>query len=176
MQILFISDIHGIKTNLPIIEATFKRLHCDKLVILGDILNNGCYTYNYDKEYVKKFLEKHKNELIIVKGNCDCSNDFDFLNIDPNSLKMIKTDKREIYLTHGHLYNEKNWAKKSTILIQGHTHIPQIKEKNDNLYINPGSISKPRGLKKASYLFFNENEFIIYDVDGQEIMKKSLIT
>lgn len=174
MRILFISDIHGIKTNLLKVEEAFNKLNCDKLVILGDVLNNGYHVYNYDKDYVEKFLKKYKNKLIIIKGNCDYSNDFDFLKINPNYLEKIKTDRREIYLTHGHLYNEITWNKENTILVLGHTHIPKIQEENTNLFINPGSISKPRGLKEPSYLFFNESEFIIYDVDGKEIMKKVL--
>ena len=33
MRVLFISDIHGIKTNLPKIKERFEKLNCDKLVI-----------------------------------------------------------------------------------------------------------------------------------------------
>lgn len=174
MRILFISDIHGIKTNLPKVEEAFSKLNCDKLVVLGDILNNGFHTYDYSKEYVKAFLNLYKNNLIIVKGNCDYSNDFSFLGINPNYVEKIKTDKTEIYITHGHLYNDRNWERKNTILIQGHTHVPKIEELDSNLFINPGSISKPRGMHAASYLFFDENRFIIYDVEGRIILEKVL--
>ena len=41
MKILFISDIHGIKTNLPKIKERFIELNCDKLVVLGDLYYIG---------------------------------------------------------------------------------------------------------------------------------------
>ena len=41
MKILFISVIHGIKTNLPKIKERFEELKCDKLVVLGDLYYIG---------------------------------------------------------------------------------------------------------------------------------------
>ena len=57
MRIMFISDIHGIKTNLELIRRRYEELNCSKLVVLGDlyyigprnILNSG-----YDISYVKE--------------------------------------------------------------------------------------------------------------------------
>lgn len=40
MKLLFISDIHGIKTNLPKIKEIFIKENCDNLVVLGDLYYN----------------------------------------------------------------------------------------------------------------------------------------
>ena len=37
MRIMFISDIHGIKTNLELIKRRYEELNCTKLVVLGDL-------------------------------------------------------------------------------------------------------------------------------------------
>ena len=74
MKILFISDIHGIKTNLPKIKEKFETLNCDKLVVLGDLYYIGPRNKmieGYDIDYVKEFLESFKDKLICIKGNCD---------------------------------------------------------------------------------------------------------
>lgn len=34
MKLMFISDIHGVKTNLPKIKERFQELQCNKLVYL----------------------------------------------------------------------------------------------------------------------------------------------
>lgn len=36
MKIMFISDIHGIKTNLKLIKKKYDKFECEKLVVLGD--------------------------------------------------------------------------------------------------------------------------------------------
>ena len=41
MKLMFISDIHGIKTNLEKVKAKFKELNCDNLVVLGDLYYIG---------------------------------------------------------------------------------------------------------------------------------------
>ena len=59
VKLLFISDIHGIKTNLEHIKERFYELKCDKLIDLGDLFYNGQrnnFINNYDVDYVKKFL------------------------------------------------------------------------------------------------------------------------
>ena len=37
MKVLVISDIHGIKTNLPLIKDRFIELKCELLIVLGDL-------------------------------------------------------------------------------------------------------------------------------------------
>lgn len=175
MKLLFISDIHGIKTNLEKIKERFEELKCDKLVVLGDLFyarladkKNG----EYDIEYVRNFLNSFKDKIICVQGNCDSAVDKMICEFPIISeLGVIATIKDDIYITHGHIYNESNWYKTNSILIYGHSHVPFIKKIESNLYINPGSISLPKDNKNASYLFYDEDEFIIYDINDNIIDK-----
>ena len=73
MKVLVISDIHGIKTNLPLIKDRFIELKCELLIVLGDLY----YNYgredakDYDPEYVRDFLDSFSDKMICMKGNCD---------------------------------------------------------------------------------------------------------
>lgn len=178
MKILFISDIHGIKTNLPKIKKRFEELNCDKLVVLGDLYYIGPRNNmieGYDINYVREFLESFKDKLICIKGNCDSEVDVMVSNFPiVNELGLISTINDDLYLTHGHIYNESNWNKTNSILIYGHLHTPFIKEIETNTYINPGSISLPKTEVGATYLYYDEEKFVIYDMNVQEIAKKSL--
>lgn len=168
MKIMFISDIHGIKTNLPKIKQKFNELQCNKLVVLGDLYyNDSIRKLNdcYDNNYVKKFLESFKDNLVCIKGNCDSldnvrTSDFPII----KELGLIRTINNDIYLTHGHIYNESNWPKENSILVYGHLHIPFIKQIETNLYLNPGSISLPRQNNNPTYLIYDEDKFVIYDI------------
>ena len=65
MKIMFISDIHGIATNLNVIEKKIKNEKIDKLVCLGDLYYAGP---SYDNKYkinskkVFEFLTKHQDK------------------------------------------------------------------------------------------------------------------
>ena len=168
MRALVISDIHGIKSNLNIIKDKYTSLNCEKLIVLGDLYWKNKDSKDYDPKYVQKFLKDFSNNIICIKGNCD-------FNVNPiNEPFPIHKDKvvnltDNIYITHGNLYNETNWIIENSILIFGHYHTPFIKKIKNNLYINTGSISTQRGLNKPTYLYINDCEFIIYDIDNKVI-------
>lgn len=176
MKLLFISDIHGIKKNLPKIKEVFEEKQCDKLIVLGDLYYNypnNVNTTDYDKEYVKTFLESFRKQIICIRGNCDSNVDMKTSNFPIiENLHIIKTISEDLYITHGHLYNESNWNKQYTTLIYGHMHTPFIKQIETNLYINPGSISLPRQNNKPTYLLYDEKKFVIYDLDNNIICEK----
>lgn len=176
MKLMIISDIHGIKNNLEFIKEEFIKEKCDKLIVLGDLYYIGPRNKmmnDYDISYVEKFLESFKDKLICIQGNCDSEVDLEFSNFPIiKGLSIVKTDTKELYITHGHIFNETNWDRENTILIFGHYHIPFIKEIGNNLFINPGSISIPKDNHKPSYLIFEENKCTIYDIDKEIIDEK----
>lgn len=178
MNYMFISDIHGTKTNLDLIKEKYKEHNCNKLVVLGDLYYIGPRNKmqnEYDIDYVKEFLHSFGNDLICVRGNCDSDVDImvsDFPII--NDLGLILYKNKEIYITHGHIYNENNWNKDNTILIYGHLHTPFIKEKENNIYINPGSISLPKDDNGPSYLLLKNDKFTVYNIKNEVIFEKKL--
>ena len=154
MKYMIISDILGMTTNLQIIKD--KLDDCDKLIVL------------------EAFLITEKEKLICLKGNCDR-----IKNITDNAFPMeniikIDNDSYDIYATHGHLYNDRNWHQPNSILLFGHYHIPFITKNNSNIFVNPGSISVPRGKEKPSYAILTEKDITIYDIDGQIIDQMKL--
>ena len=81
-------------------------------------------------------------------------------------LSIVRTDKRSSECT----YSFKN----NSILVYGHLHIPFIKEKDGNYYINPGSISLPKSEYGPTYLVLEDNKFVIYDLDNKKIAEKEV--
>ena len=175
MKIIIISDIHGITTNLNKIYDIFVKEQFDYLAVLGDIYYGNSKNKNYDPIKVQKFLSAFKNRLICLKGNCDLTVDINNLSIKNDDIQLYQIPNTNIYLSHGHKYNEFNWHKDNTILITGHTHIPKISTDNSNLYICPGSISTSRSTTKESYLIYDNDTFTIYDINDNIIDKTKKI-
>ena len=173
MKLLIISDIHGESKNLAKIEEIFIQEKCDKLIVLGDLYYNYSYIIDEEEaEEVKKWLEKFQNKLICLKGNCDSKYEIfhsKFSIID--GIYHEKIDGYDMYFTHGNIENDRTWDKENTILIFGHYHIPFIKKENTKIFINPGSISMPRGRNSASYAIYENKTFTIYEISGIIISK-----
>ena len=176
MKILFVSDIHGMKKNLPLIQEKYRECQCEKIVVLGDLyyanwVNKG--REDYDPEFVRDFLESFGERLICLRGNCDSEEDIEYGRFPIQELTQV-LENPTIYATHGHIYNENNWNKQNTILVFGHYHIPFIEEKEGNIFINPGSISLPKEGYKPSYMVWDEEKFTIYDVENAIIAEKEM--
>lgn len=87
--------------------------------------------------------------FISVKGNCDYDEDF------MDHIK-INTPYGNLYMTHKPLINP-NIIKENDIkiLINGHTHVPQIKKVEDLYILNPGSVVYPRLDNSPSYMIID---------------------
>lgn len=99
-----------------------------------------------DVEIIKKEIGK---DVIFVKGNCDIER-------SAKVEQLIELENKKILMTHGHEYGVKssllnlNYRAKelgADIALYGHSHIASI-EKHDGIwFVNPGSVSLPRGLR-----------------------------
>ncbi len=85
-----------------------------------------------------------------VRGNCDFSDQY------PDKHE-IEIDGLKIFLTHGHFYNVRNTKREIEklakdndydIVLFGHTHIPELYASGKRVYMNPGSITYPKGESK----------------------------
>ena len=178
MKIFVASDIHGSAYYCKKMISCIEKEKPDKIIFLGDILYHGPRNdlpYEYNPKEVIKLLNSLDYSIVSVRGNCDSEVDL-MVSKFPiiNELSLISLDNLDIYLTHGHIYNENNWNKENSILIYGHLHIPFIKEKNNSLFINPGSISLPKENNKPSYLIYDNKKFTIFDINDNIIAEKSL--
>lgn len=73
-----------------------------------------------------------------------------------------------VYATHGHVFGENNppAIQKGDILLCGHTHIPACVQKEDYIYMNPGSVSIPKEDSWRGYIIWDETGFVWKDLTG----------
>ncbi|MGG7165375.1 phosphodiesterase [Clostridium ihumii] len=175
MKLFFMSDIHGSLKYAKLGVDAFIKENADYMVILGDVLYHGPRNplpEEYNPKEVANLINKYKNKIIGVRGNCDADVDQMLLEypcmMDYN---VILADNKRVFITHGHIYSEKNMLNiaEGDVLIYGHTHIPVAKKENDIYVINPGSISYPKENNPHSYGILEDNIFYIKDICGNVI-------
>lgn len=161
MKAIILSDIHGDNEALYKIvgQETF-----DKLIVLGDLFN---YEKSFDNKIIN-LLKKHKNKLILIKGNCDNYIEYEKLGLFAHDIFNYPINNHEVTLTHGNRYCKGFLPKyHGDIFINGHTHVPMLIKERGIIYANPGSVGKPRGGSKKSYIIFNDQKIIIKDLNGK---------
>lgn len=138
MKMLIVSDNHGWDSIL----IELKRRYEGKVDVM---IHCGDSELTADDPAVKGFA--------VVRGNCDQEDRF------PNDLLESVEDCR-VFITHGHRYNVKmaltNLAMKAKemgadFVFFGHSHTPGVEMEEGVIYLNPGSISLPRGRAEKTY-------------------------
>ena len=172
-RILTISDSHGDWRGLLRIVKRFGPT-CDALVITGDCWRDlsellelanedpavcqvippvlGFVRGNGDPSYFPLSYDIGKNNSnarTLPKGSV----------MMPQSLVMT-VNGQQILFVHGHMegvdfgYNKLGLDAKIQgihVAVHGHTHVPAFVQRGDFTFINPGSISRPRGGSPASF-------------------------
>ena len=175
MRIMIASDIHGSEFYCKKMLDAFYRENADRLLLLGDILYHGPrneLTKDYNTKEVIKMLNGIKNKIFCVRGNCD--GEVDQMVLEFPILAdycILPVEDRLIYVTHGHKYNMDSLPplQAGDILLHGHTHIPSWTEFGENnLYLNPGSVSIPKNDSYNSYMLLDNLDCIWKDLEGNE--------
>jgi len=171
MKILIVSDVHGNYLNMKKVLDNEKNF--DYFFLLGDILS-GPYIEGYDPDKLSELLNQYSNKIFYVRGNCDVSR-MDLLDFYMEKDYMyLPVDGINFFLTHGHMYNEYRLPDIDLdfdVYMQGHTHIPVMREERGKIYLNPGSITLPKGMSTNSYIIYQDKEFYLKDLDNN-ILKK----
>jgi uncharacterized protein len=153
LKIGVFSDSHG---DINSVKRAVKLMgSVDLIVHLGDFCK--------DAENVSKEI---KREIISVKGNCDAASTV------PTE-RIIEAGGMKFLLTHGHSYYVKSdylnlyyaavEAKVDSVLF-GHTHYAEVFEKDNIIFINPGSLSKPM-VNSATYAVVSvDSGFIVPNI------------
>ena len=179
MKIMFASDVHGdIECAQKMIEI-YKSEGADRLCLLGDLLYHGPRNdlpKNYDPKAVISLLNENREHLLCVRGNCDTEVDQMVLDFPILAdYAFLCADGITMFLTHGHHHNTKTPPpmKRGDILIHGHTHVLCVEKfGNENLYINPGSVTLPKENNARSYMIYEDGAFSIKSLDSGEIIKE----
>lgn len=173
MKLLIASDLHGSAKYVGMLMKRVEKENPDKILLLGDILYHGPRNdlpNDYDTRKTAELLNEKADIIMAVRGNCDAKVDEMLLDFNIESEHMtLFIDGINIFATHGHFYNTGYLPSLSSIdvLLHGHTHIPTHQIINDNkYYINPGSVSIPKGGSTNSYLIFENRKWIWKDLDG----------
>jgi len=175
MKYFIISDIHGCAPFLNDAIEKYESSFADYLIILGDILYHGARNplpVGYDPIECTNILNKNKDRIIAIRGNCDSEVDkmvLEFSILESNIL--IHLGKR-VFLNHGHLDLVSNPVEGDSI-IQGHTHVVQATKVDGVNYLNPGSISIPKGEFENSYAILDD-KFSVYNFNDELLAELKL--
>ena len=174
MKYLVASDIHGSLYYANKIIEQFKKTNADKLILLGDLYYHGprnSLPKDYNPMEVSKELNKIKDKLIVIKGNCDAEVDEMISDFPFEEHITLTINEKIFYFTHGHHNNIDKQPDDFDILIYGHFHTGFIKEKDGVICINSGSISLPKNNTAHSYLFITDGFIELKDIENNLIEK-----
>jgi len=172
MRLLVLSDNHRNEYIMDEIYSLYER-EIDLWIHCGD----------------SEFDEFHPawNIFSTVQGNMDITNDFPIE--DVRTFEDIK-----FAVVHGHLHNVKTTfeplkelanSNGTSIVFYGHTHVPKVDKEEGVYFINPGSVSQPKGEldigtyaiielegKEGHVHFYDVNHNLIEDL-SQELKLKN---
>ena len=172
MKFLIASDLHGSAHFTRLLLERFRKEQADRLLLLGDLLYHGprnALPEEYDPARVAAMLNEYKDVILAVKGNCDSSVDQMVLEfpIEAPYLPVFQGGT-SLYLTHGDVFTpEKPMPMpRGSAFLFGHIHVPVNEWRGGILFLNPGSVSIPKGESTNGYMVFEKGVFTFKKIDG----------
>jgi putative phosphoesterase len=153
LKIGIVSDSHGDVYSIK--RAITSMGSMDMIVHLGDFCSDA----------VRASADLNR-EIICVRGNCDFSSNAEYE-------RIIEVEGKRILVTHGHKYNVKAdylgihyraLEEKVDAVLFGHTHFPEVFERDSIVFVNPGSISRPRGACETYAIVTVDSGFIVPNI------------
>ena len=175
MKLMIASDIHGSAYYCERLMKRFYEEKPDKLLLLGDILYHGPRNdlpKGYAPKKVVEMLNSIKDCTLSVRGNCEAEVDqmvLDFKILD--SFDGIINDIK-CHLEHGHHLDL--YKGDANMIMSGHTHIPVLEKKDNIIYLNPGSITIPKGGFPRSFAVMDENKIKVLDLNKNIIFEMKI--
>ena len=173
MKLMIASDLHGSAYCVKKLMDAYAAEKPEKLLLLGDLLYHGprnALPRDYDCMAVAGMLNAVRENIIAVRGNCDCEVDQMVLEFPVlGDYALLEWEGLTLCATHGHVWNEDHLPPmaRGTVLLNGHFHLPAARNHGSWHYINPGSTSIPKGGSTGSYLILEGRVFTWKDMDGQ---------
>ncbi len=138
-RILVVADIHGSLNAWLTVRALLNPT--DDLAIAGDLFDTRYGNFSnsdFQPGDIRSDLNNFDHSLYYVYGNCDVASYFP----GHDTEMMFNAFGKKIGLHHGHRPFPTPDA--LDIIIQGHTHICHLAQQEGTIYLNPGSIARPR--------------------------------
>ncbi len=180
MKWLIASDLHGSSLYCQKLLAAFEAEGADRLLLLGDILYHGprnALPEEYETKSVAEMLAERREDIVCLRGNCDTEVDELVLGFPLcEGFVVLPVGGRLLFATHGHRFNDDYLPamRDGDILLHGHTHIPRCEERWGTLFLNPGSVSLPKGGSKHSYMTLEDGLAVWKSLEGEEFMRREL--
>lgn len=174
MKLLIASDIHGSAKHAEQLLKAYGYEKPDRIVLLGDLLYHGprnSLPDDYDTRRTMEILNSLRSQILAVRGNCDSEVDQMVLDFPiMNRYELFEADGLKIFATHGHSYDPMSPPPfvEMDIMLNGHTHVPSIKRYDGFVYVNPGSVSIPKGGSAHSYAVLEDRRISLRRLDSRE--------
>jgi uncharacterized protein len=139
MKFLITADIHGSITTWISLRSLMEK--ADGLVVAGDLFDTryGSYGHpDFDPGAIRQHLTAPDQTLYYVYGNCD---EPSFCPGHHHAL-TFSAGRKNIFLHHGS--PKIDVPADADIIIQGHTHIWALEKTEGRIFMNPGSLARPR--------------------------------
>lgn len=174
MKLLIASDLHGSAYYCEKLLDAFQQERAERMLLLGDLLYHGPRNdlpREYDPKAVLTLLNRQKESLFCVRGNCDTEVDQMVLEFPILAdYGVVLLENRLAYISHGHKYTPWNLPLQAgDIFIQGHTHVPMCQEREGVLWLNPGSVSIPKENSHHQYMIYENGVFVWKDFAGSTL-------
>ena len=172
MKLLIASDIHGSAHYCAQLMARIEAEKPDQVLLLGDLLYHGprnALPEEYDCPKAYDMLNGIKDRIVAVRGNGDSEVAQMVLEFPIMAdYALLESDGVVLYATHGHLWNERYLPpmREGMVLLNGHTHVPACTPHGSYVYMNPGSVSIPKGGSRHSYMTLENGLFQWKDLEG----------
>lgn len=162
-KIYITSDIHSDIDALKFIINLAVADNASLLLIAGDLVPSSL-------EFTQ-VLQSAPLRYVCVRGNCDSLWDFKDLYLAiPPMYSLNKYQNRNIFIYHSHILCESPIElNEGDIVITGHSHTPHLYKENGVYFVNPGSLSRPRGQEGATYGVIKDNAIKINKINGKTI-------
>lgn len=171
MKLLIASDLHGSAYYTALLAKRYEAEGAGRLLLLGDLLYHGprnALPEEYNPAKVASMLNELKDNILAVRGNCDSAVDQMVLAFPIDAPYAVVFDgNATLYLSHGDVFSPDAPMphKNGDVLLTGHTHVPTVK-RGDMLFLNPGSVSIPKGDSDHSYMTYENGLFTFKKIDG----------
>ncbi len=180
MRFVIASDIHGSEKYCKELIERFYAEKADRLVLLGDILYHGPRNPlpdGYNPKGVCELLNPLSDKIICINGNCDGEVDQMVLNFPLiKGFSAVFDNGTALYLTHGHIFNKETPLPlpKGSVVLYGHTHVPDFSTIDEITYVNPGSVSLPKNDSERGYILFENGVFERKSLGGELLESHSI--
>ena len=177
MKLVLISDIHG---NPLALEKALKLADdngAERILVLGDLLNHGPrnpLTEGYNPAKVAELLNERASLITCVRGNCESEVDQMLVKVPVlGEYAQVLVDNRQMFLTHGHIWNPDNLPllSEGDVFCFGHTHIPVLEKRDGITLFNPGSIALPKGGYPPSLGWYEDGRMSITTLDDEVMLE-----